>query len=175
MPYNAAPRASCRRVHAPGGGVFGSQEDGLVVKSCKLTVGVISMLWAMVAVAERVPPGTADEIAERLQPFGELCRSGEACAQAVAGGGADAGGARSGEAVFNQFCATCHGANVAEAIGAPAYGDTAAWQPRLAQGMDTLWQHTLEGLNAMPARGTCMNCTEEELRAALDYIIEPVQ
>jgi cytochrome c5 len=41
--------------------------------------------------------------------------------------------------------------------------------------MDTLWDHTLNGLNAMPAKGTCMNCSDEELRAAMEHMVEAAQ
>jgi hypothetical protein len=54
------------------------------VKRCKLLLAVISMSLSVAVLADRVPPGTDDEIRERLQPFGELCRSGEACASGAA-------------------------------------------------------------------------------------------
>jgi cytochrome c5 len=54
-------------------------------------------------------------------------------------------------------------------------GNAAAWEPRLAKGMDTLWEHTVNGFNAMPPKGTCMSCSDEELRAAMDYMVEEAQ
>lgn len=140
--------------------------------SWKSILGLLSLLMASGALADRVPPGNDDAIAERLAPFGEVCRSGEECAQAVAGNGAGAEGTMGGEQVYNQFCNACHSAGVA---GAPVLGDPQVWQPRIAKGMDTLWEHTLNGFNAMPAKGTCMNCSDEELRAALDYMVEQAQ
>lgn len=137
------------------------------MKSWKLSTGVMALLVTMAAVADRVPPGTDDEISERLQPFGDLCRTGDECAQGVAGPSAG-GAALSGEQVYNQFCAACHAAGVA---GAPKMGDAAAWEPRIAQGMDTLWEHTLNGINAMPPKGTCINCSDDELRSAMEYIV----
>jgi cytochrome c5 len=139
------------------------------VRALKLLAGALALLGAVSAAAERVPPGTEQEIRERLKPFASLCRAGEDC-----GGGeavAATGGARTGEQVYNQFCGTCHAAGIA---GAPTLDDTEAWEPRLAQGMDTLWDHTLNGINAMPAKGTCMNCSDEELRAAMDYMVDAV-
>lgn len=144
----------------------------------RLLVGVLLLLGAVSAAADRVPPGSDQEIRERLEPFGSLCRSGEDCGgqsegAAGAGGVAAAGGdARSGQAVYDRFCATCHAAGVA---GAPTLDDGAAWEPRLAKGMDTLWDHTLNGFNAMPAKGTCMNCSDDELRGALDYMVDAVE
>ncbi|HEX7037369.1 MAG TPA: cytochrome c5 family protein [Pseudomonadales bacterium] len=141
------------------------------MKGWKLLMVMLSLFGTAAAVAERVPPGTAEEIRERLQPFGTLCRPGDPCAQSAATAGAE-GGAMSGQQVYDQFCSACHGTGVA---GAPKFGDAAAWGPRLDKGMDTLWQHTLNGFNAMPPRGTCIACSEEELRGALDYLVGQVQ
>ena len=151
----------------------------------RLWLTVLTLSFAASAAADRVPPGTDEEIRERLQPFGQLCRAGEDCAAGgqtsqggapaagdMASAGGAAGGALSGEQVYNQFCGTCHNAGIA---GSPVLGDAAQWEPRLAKGMDTLWDHTLNGFNAMPAKGTCMNCSDEELRSALDYMVGQVQ
>lgn len=137
----------------------------------------IMQTWAALAVgvgmlagvAVAVPPGTNDEIRARLAPFGQVCRAGEDCGQATA---ATASGPLSGEQVYNQFCFACHAAGVA---GAPLFGDAAAWAPRIAQGLDVLWEHTLNGINAMPAKGTCMSCSDDELRASMEYMVEAAQ
>lgn len=141
------------------------------MKSWKLSLAVMFLAGASVAIAEPVPPGTEDEIRERLQPFGELCRPGDACASSATVA-ADGGGGMSGEQVYSQFCGTCHAAGVA---GAPVLGEAAAWEPRLAKGMDTLWDHTLNGFNAMPPKGTCMACSDDELRAAMEYMVDEVR
>ncbi len=121
------------------------------------------------AVAEVVPPGTADEIRARTQPVGSLCRVGEACAGpgATAGDGATSTGL-SGEQVYNQFCFACHATGVS---GAPLLADAGAWEPRIAKGIDVLMANTLNGINVMPPKGTCMNCSEAELQAAVDYML----
>ena len=132
-----------------------------------------SLIPALVAVvvgvwAYAVPPGTNDEIAERLKPFGSVCRSGEDCGAAVA---AVASGPLSGQAVYDQFCFACHTTGVG---GAPLLGDAGQWQPRIDKGMETLMASTLNGLNAMPAKGTCMNCSDDELQAAVTYMLDQV-
>ena len=138
------------------------------MKICKLCVGTLLLLGTGLAVAERVPPGTEEEIRARLEPFGELCRTGDPCAADTATAAAGEGG-MTGEQVYSQFCGTCHAAGIA---GAPVTGQADAWQPRIAKGMDTLWEHTLNGFNAMPPKGTCMACSEEELRGAMEYMVE---
>ncbi|NMV43156.1 cytochrome c5 family protein, partial [Vibrio parahaemolyticus] len=56
--------------------------------------------------------------------------------------------------------------------GAPKTGNADDWAPRIAQGKDTLVKHALEGFNAMPAKGTCMDCSDDEIIAAIDHMIE---
>src|SRR5690606_13488885 len=53
-------------------------------------------------------------------------------------------------AKYQQSCGICHAAAVA---GAPKSFDKAAWEPRLAKGMDALVASVTNGLNAMPPRG----------------------
>ncbi len=74
--------------------------------------------------------------------------------------------AMKGEQVYNMHCVACHGSGVA---GAPKHGDKAAWAPRLKQGEAVLFQHAKNGFKAMPAMGTCSECTDEELKKAIQY------
>jgi cytochrome c5 len=135
------------------------------VKQC---LALILLCVGAVAAADRVPPGTADEIRERLKPVGEICKAGESCGQATAGAAASGAGlGLSGEAVYNQFCFACHTAGVG---GAPLVHDMAAWESRLAKGPEALLTTMLNGLNAMPPKGTCMGCSNDELNAALDFM-----
>ena len=75
----------------------------------------------------------------------------------------------SGEQVYSTFCFACHTTGVS---GAPLLGDAAAWEPRLAKGMDVLMANTVNGINVMPAKGTCMACSDAELQAAVDYMLD---
>ncbi len=119
--------------------------------------------------ANAVPPGTDDDIRERLTPFGNLCRAGEDCGSSAA---AVDTGPLSGEAVYNQFCFACHATGASEA---PIFADAEAWAPRIDKGMDALMNSTLNGIGMMPPKGTCMNCSDDELQAAVDYMVESVQ
>ena len=105
------------------------------------------------------------KIAENIKPVGEV-NVGTAPAPAAAP--VAAAGPRSGEDVFNAHCAACHGTGAA---GAPKVGDSAAWAPRAAQGVDTLLTHATNGLNAMPPKGTCAECSSEELKNAIEYML----
>lgn len=79
---------------------------------------------------------------------------------------------RTGEQVYNGPCKTCHEAGVA---GAPKLGDKALWGPRIATGMDALIKSATTGKNAMPPKGTCMDCTDGELKAAIEYMVSKAQ
>lgn len=72
-----------------------------------------------------------------------------------------------GITVYNKFCVGCH---VSGAGGAPKQGDDAAWAERLAQGLDTLYEHAIQGYNSMPPKGGCSDCTDEEIIAATQYL-----
>lgn len=76
---------------------------------------------------------------------------------------------RSGEEVYNTKCSVCHVAGVA---GAPKFGDAAAWAPRTEKGIDALLATAITGLNAMPPKGTCMDCSDNELKSAIQYMLD---
>ena len=119
--------------------------------------------------ADAVPPGTDDDIRERLEPFGSLCRAGDDCGSAAVV--ADTG-PLTGEDVYNQFCFACHATGASDA---PLFADAEAWAPRIAKGMDTLVSSTINGLGMMPAKGTCMNCSDDEIEAAVGYMVDTAQ
>ena len=78
--------------------------------------------------------------------------------------------ALSGEQVYKKSCVNCHGTGIA---GAPKVGDTAAWSSRIAKGVDVLYNSAIKGISgtAMMAKGTCGTCTDEELKAAVDFMV----
>ena len=49
-------------------------------------------------------------------------------------------------------------------------GDAAAWAPRIAKGEETLLNHAINGFNAMPAKGTCSNCSDDEILATIQFL-----
>ncbi len=77
-----------------------------------------------------------------------------------------------GKTVFNQNCAMCHIPGLAES---PKLGDKAAWGPRLAQGKDALLKSALAGKGVMPAKGGNPKLTEDELKAAIDFMVASVE
>ena len=72
-------------------------------------------------------------------------------------------------ATYERSCMACHGVRSA----APLTGHAASWQPRLAQGIDTLLKHTREGLRGMPAMGLCPDCGEKDIRDLITFMSTP--
>lgn len=119
----------------------------------------------------KVDPTVAALANERIKPVGQVQIGGNGApaggAVAAAAAATDAG-AVDGEAVYKQACFSCHAAGVA---GAPKPGDAADWAPRIAQGIDVLHQHSLQGIRAMPPKGGFMNLSDDQVKAAVDYMI----
>lgn len=85
-------------------------------------------------------------------------------------GGADAVATqRTGETVFQQACFACHGTGL---YGAPVVGDAYDWQDRLSKGLPVLLENTLQGMNNMPPRGACADCSDTEIEAAVRYLTD---
>ena len=112
--------------------------------------------------ALQVPEPAEPETEEVAKPAELVEQPEEVVAESAAA-------SRDGQTVYKTACFACHDAGVA---GAPKLGDAAAWAPRIVKGNDALYSSLQNGLNAMPPKGTCMNCSDDELRAVLDYMIE---
>ena len=133
----------------------------LIMKMLAVPATVLA-LWAVNAQAS-----TNDDIAKRLEPVGKVCVQGEECkgmdVVASTGGGA----AQSPDDIIAKHCNACHGTGL---LGAPKIGDTAAWKERADHqgGLDGILAKAITGINAMPPKGTCMTCPDEELKGAIE-------
>lgn len=75
------------------------------------------------------------------------------------------------EGRLNEFwTASCRGCHTSRMSGAPRPGDAAAWAPIIAQGMDTMLEHTINGYRKMPPLGLCSACTEEDFVALISWM-----
>lgn len=116
-------------------------------------------------------PGDTPEAAPAAAPATEP-PPGDAQAAATGAGGAEPAAA-SGEETYNAVCFACHAVGVA---GAPKLGDKADWEPRIAQGMDTLVQHAIQGYQGskgvMPPKGGRADLSDEAVTAAVQYMVD---
>ncbi|MFY8351516.1 c-type cytochrome [Pseudoalteromonas sp. SSM20] len=127
----------------------------------KLTAALL-MMSATVAVAAPFDNSLTEEaIKKRIAPVGSVYLAG---AEPVV---AEPTGPRTGQQVYQASCFGCHGTG---ALGAPK--TKADWDARLAKGMDVLMQHAINGFNAMPPRGTCMNCSDDEIKGAIEFMAQ---
>lgn len=76
-----------------------------------------------------------------------------------------------GALIVGHYCSNCHAANPLIPLGAPRMGVISDWQPRLKDGLAALLQRTDEGVNAMPARGGCFECTDKQLLLAVLFML----
>ncbi|MFN3843180.1 c-type cytochrome [Rehaibacterium terrae] len=147
---------------------------------------------ALIYVASRLhgsAPREASPVAEqrtleRIRPAGAVY-AGETGAAAMAAAAEAAraaaasqvafGGSTDGELIYTNACAACHGSG---AGGAPKL-ERAAWNARLAQGMDTLIRHAIEGFQGsaglMPARGGNPALTDEQVEASVRWMVDHLQ
>jgi cytochrome c5 len=142
---------------------------------------------------------SAQSAADNIRPAGQVCMQGQACVGQPAGGATAAAAPAAAaatpaatasaepaapaaeetvaaapandfdvEAAYNMSCMACHASGAA---GAPMLGDEAAWNERLEKGMDAVMANVMNGVNAMPARGLCMSCSDEDLHALVEYMV----
>lgn len=137
-----------------------------------------------------------ESIARNLERIGHVCLAGQDCAanaasttaatsaptaapatvqaapataQAAPAAVPAAAPAFDAAATYQLSCFACHGSGAA---GAPVLGDSAVWEERMAKGMDTVLANAMNGLGAMPAKGMCMTCSEDDMRTLIDYLVE---
>ncbi|GAL22545.1 cytochrome c5 [Vibrio maritimus] len=127
-----------------------------------LTVLFAALTFSTASFAADVSQEEYDAIAERIKPVGGVYLAGS---EPVV---AEPTGPRDGATVYNTFCTACHSIGVS---GAPKTGDAGDWAPRIAQGKDVLADHAINGFNAMPAKGSCMDCSDQEIIDAIEHMI----
>lgn len=74
-----------------------------------------------------------------------------------------------GKNIYNRYCKACHDGSYK---GAPVLGAKEAWKPRIQQGIDVLLVHTIQGYKNMPARGSCSECNDAQIKAAVIYMVQ---
>lgn len=159
----------------------------------------LTVVAALIGTAGIVASASAQSAADNIRPAAQVCMQGQACVGQPAGGASVSAAAAQEpaapassasaepaataaaevvaaavsdfdvEAAYNLSCMACHASGAA---GAPMLGDEAAWNERLEKGMDAVMANVMNGVNAMPARGLCASCSDEDLLAIVEYMIE---
>ncbi|VEB33016.1 cytochrome c5 [Legionella sainthelensi] len=104
------------------------------------------------------------EIQLRIQPIGQVSVQNE-----VKSENKTTRDEELGQEIYERYCVVCHKDGLA---GAPRFRNEQDWKPRLTgRTLDDLVASSLKGLNAMPAKGTCIKCNEDDLKAAISYML----
>ncbi len=143
------------RDHKAQGSALFTLVSGIVI--------VIAVIFFLIKLAGSGSFGDVAETTEaatqtRIQPVGQL-KMGDGIPV----------GERQGDQIFNKICIQCHAAD-SIVPNAPKFENKGDWAPRIAQGFDTLFQHALNGFNAMPAKGGAADLTDQELKRVITYM-----
>ena len=148
----------------------------LAVVTIGILVLAIEMSERTQAVFTRETAEYQEAVAERIRPVGQVYLPGEEqqAAAAVVETVAEpepVATAMTGPQVYNSACIACHGSGVG---GAPIVGDAAQWSERVAQGMETLAKHAIEGYTGsagyMPPKGGRLDLSDDEVASAVEYM-----
>ncbi len=134
----------------------------------RVVFSFLAVLLAASAFAVELSDAQRAAVEARIKPVGESCMEGDnTCGAPVV---AASTGPRSGEEVYNTACMACHSTGAA---GAPKVGDAAAWAARIAKGTDALYASGINGVpgTGMMAKGGCVACSDEEIHAAVDFMV----
>lgn len=168
-----------------------SQQDRTFMKNFALLIAGLIGFTVVIGVTgynvnkNASRPDNPDRLAPleaRIKPIGDVYagasgRTARAEAQAAAssGGGAAFDGSLDGEMIYDSVCTACHTGGVA---GAPKL-ESAAWETRIAQGMDTMVQNAVGGFTGsagmMPAKGGKMDLTDEQVQVTVQWMLDNLQ
>lgn len=78
----------------------------------------------------------------------------------------------SGKQLFDETCSSCHtGGFKGWMSGAPEIGDWDDWEPYFKEGLSVMTKHINEGTERHEVKGNCEDCTEQQIKAAIEYIM----
>ena len=106
---------------------------------------------------------------DRIKPLGEVrIDSGIVVATSESSEKAE----RSGEEIYSANCQGCHSSGV---MGSPKYASLEDWAPRIDLGLEKLTLSAIAGKGGMPARGTCMDCSDNEIKLTVQYMLDSLK
>jgi len=156
-----------------------SQDKEFFTTFFALMGGLTVFAIILIILAGKLTSGVSDYkpeeiVLENIKPVGQVYIAGESEPEAApaAESAMASAGPKSGEEIYNGSCMACHATGAA---GAPKLGDAAVWAPRIATGIDAMLAVAIKGKGAMPPKGLCMACSDEELQSAIEYMVSKSQ
>ena len=165
-------------------------KDNQFATQLLIIIGVLVGLTVLILALANVLISDADfsedaviqgNIEERIKPIGNVNITGKTVAAtnaaessaSVAGdsteSAADSG--LSAEKIY-EACSACHATGV---LNAPKFADKASWEPRISKGVDQLYANAINGIGTMPPKGGRVDYSDDDIKKAVDYMLESVQ
>jgi cytochrome c5 len=155
----------------PGGSSVDQKDTDFMKVFIGILIGLLAFMILAIIGANAISGGESADIQKdpmvqaaiekRIAPVGEVNTA--EVKQVASSGGAD------GKSIYQSTCFACHGTGAA---GAPKFGDSGAWGPRIGKGMDTLYKHAIHGFKGMPPKGGNGGLSDDEVKAAVKYIVD---
>jgi cytochrome c5 len=181
MPLSSSRQAYAVSNHDPQASFIKTPRQLIVVILLSFVVPIVAIILLVQLVVSHPaadPNAMTDEaIAKRLQPVGRVefgaadaaaGSKGPAAPKSRAAAASAAPQKPDGKKVYETTCMVCHAAGVA---GAPKLGDKAAWAPRIKEGLNELVGEAIKGVRAMPPKGGNPSLSDDEVRAAVEFMV----
>ena len=118
---------------------------------------------------EQVKVQAQEKVAKVTEQAQEKVTQAQDQVKSLIPGGLSGLSSDTGQKIYDQSCKSCHKSGL---LGAPETGDKAAWAPLISGGTEPLVQSVIQGKGKMPKKGGNSSLSNDEIKAAVDYMIE---
>lgn len=145
------------------------------------TIGILALANVLISDADFSEDIVIQgNIEERIKPVGSV-NTGDEETMVVADESLSSDAAENGtpekvadaslpaDQLYTQACSACHAAGV---LNAPKFGDKTSWEQRVAKGIDQLYANAINGIGTMPPKGGRSDISDDDIKRAVDYMIE---
>ena len=138
----------------------------LIIVLLAIVIAILSNIFASSVTNDFYDRAKEKAISERIAPSDKINLASNPTFKTTV---IEVASSKSGKDVYNSVCMSCH---MSGAAGAPITGESDQWSSRLAKGNPTLYSNAINGIGVMPAKGGLMSLSEDEVKLAVDYMID---